>query len=133
MERDAINGLSFKRGLDGLHPHQERHEPKHHRRHHSNRRPSGHCCSVLLRHLDGSHVNSRQRIIRIHDRADGRFVTRNDRDTDSPLGVDTSINLALGTAHREAVLTAREEGCTVIVQIRKGARWTEVERLTPPA
>jgi len=73
-----------------------------------------------------------QRIIRIHDRADGRYVTRNDRPGDSPLGVDTSLNIAMGTAHREATMTARDEGCLVIVQVMKGSHWTEVDRVEPP-
>ena len=73
-----------------------------------------------------------QRIIRIHDRADGRYVTRNDRPGDSPLGVDASLNLALGTARREATMAARNEGCRVVVQVLRGSRWTQVDSVEPP-
>lgn len=108
------------------------HEQKHDCRNRPDRRYGGGLRSLFFGHLDGSRLSTTQRIIRIHDRADGRFVTRNDRPADSPLGVDTSLALAMGTAHREAAMTARDEGCIVIVQRLRGARWVEVDRVEPP-
>ena len=55
-----------------------------------------------------------QRTFRVYRRADGRFVTRSEHPADSPLGVDLSLNMALGTAHREAIAVSRDEGCVVV-------------------
>lgn len=88
----------------------------------------------LVSYLEGAHSNEPQRTIkvRIHDHADGHLVTRSGRTSDSPLGVDASLDAALGTAHREAIILAGDHACPVVIQRIKGARWLEVARVEPP-
>lgn len=73
------------------------------------------------------------RVFTIEQRPDGRFVSRNENPTDSPLGVDFSMNMAIGSARREATLTARQDGCTVIIKAKQGGRWKEIDRVEPPS
>jgi hypothetical protein len=76
---------------------------------------------------------SLQRTFRIHRRDDGRFVTRNESSADSPLGVDLSLNMALGTAHREAVAASREDGCMVVVEVQQAdGKWKRHNVVHPP-
>lgn len=72
------------------------------------------------------------RIITIEQRADGRFVSRNENPSDSPLGVDPSLAMAIGSARREATLASQEGGCTVIIKARQGGKLKEVDRVDPP-
>ena len=75
-----------------------------------------------------------QRTFRIHRRDDGRFVTRNEHPKDSPLGVDASLNMALGTAHREAIATSRDEHCVVVVEVEQAdGKWKRHNVVQPPA
>lgn len=75
----------------------------------------------------------RQRIIRIHRRDDGRFVCRNDIETDSPLGVDRSLSQAIGTAQREATLASSREGCRVVIEIeQEDGKWKRSDVINPP-
>jgi hypothetical protein len=57
------------------------------------------------------------RVVRIHRRDDGRFECRNEDGNHGPLGVDTHLGMALGTASREATAISREEGCRVIIEV----------------
>lgn len=59
------------------------------------------------------------RTYRVHRRSDGRFESRNENPTDSPLGVDNNLNMAIGSAYREANMTARAEGCRVVIEVQK--------------
>lgn len=59
------------------------------------------------------------RTYRVHRRQDGRFESRNENPTDSPLGVDTNLNMAIGSAYREAMLTAKAEGCRVVIEVQQ--------------
>lgn len=73
------------------------------------------------------------RVIRIHRRADGRFESRNETATDSPLGVDTNLAMAIGTATREATITARDEGCRVVIEVQQpGGGWKRENIVEPP-
>ena len=72
------------------------------------------------------------RIFTSEQRQDGRFVSRNETPGDSPLGVDPSENMAIGTCRREATMASRL-GCTVIIKARQpGEKWKEVDRVEPP-
>jgi len=74
-----------------------------------------------------------QRTFRIYRRDDGRFVTRNEVPGDSPLGVDLSLNMALGTAHREAITASRDEGCVVVVEVQQvDGKWKCHNVVQPP-
>lgn len=74
-----------------------------------------------------------QRTFRIHRRQDGRFESRNEHPKDSPLGVDSSLHMALGSAHREATLTARDEGCTVVIEVQQpNGKWKRHDVIQPP-
>jgi hypothetical protein len=74
-----------------------------------------------------------QRVIRIHRRPDGKYETRNERPQDSPLGVDGSLSLALGTARREATATSRDEGCAVVVEVQQpNGTWKRDNVVQPP-
>ena len=72
------------------------------------------------------------KVIRVYHREDGRYVSRNEMATDSPLGVDATLNAALGTAKREATLASRE-GYPVRIEVQDaGGKWREVETVKPP-
>jgi hypothetical protein len=72
------------------------------------------------------------RTFTIEQRPDGRFVSRNEHPGDSPLGVDASLTMAIGSCRREATLASRQ-GCTVIIKARQpGGKWKEVARFEPP-
>lgn len=59
------------------------------------------------------------RTFTIHRRPDGKFESRNENPRDSPLGVDRDINMAIGSTVREATLTARTEGCRVVIKVQQ--------------
>jgi hypothetical protein len=59
------------------------------------------------------------RTFRIHRRPDGRYESRNEHPGDSPLGVDSSLDMAIGSAHREATNTAKAEGCRVVIEVQQ--------------
>jgi hypothetical protein len=72
------------------------------------------------------------RVLRIHRRIDGRYESRNDIPGDSPLGVDYSLDQALGTAQREAMLASRD-GCRVRIEIQdKNQNWKQIDVVEPP-
>jgi hypothetical protein len=52
-------------------------------------------------------------------RDDGRYVTQRaiSGSSDSPLGVDTDLSQALGTAVREATRISQEDGCRVAIDV----------------
>lgn len=73
-----------------------------------------------------------QRVFRIHQRPDGRYESRNETATDSPLGVDYTLAQAIGSATREAMLASRE-GCRVIIEVRQSdKKWKQVHAVDPP-
>lgn len=73
-----------------------------------------------------------ERVLRIYRRTDGRYESRNDVPGDSPLGVDYSLDQALGTAQREAMLASRE-GCRVRIEIQdKNNKWKPIDVIEPP-
>lgn len=75
-----------------------------------------------------------QRTYRIHRRRDGRFESRNEHPKDSPLGVDSNLDMAIGSAHREATMTARAEGCAVVIEVQQpNGKWKRHEIVQPPA
>jgi hypothetical protein len=73
-----------------------------------------------------------QRVFRVHRRADGAYVSRNEIATDGPLGVDYSLSQALGTAKREATVASRA-GCRVLIEVRDaGGEWRQIDVVEPP-
>jgi hypothetical protein len=64
---------------------------------------------------------------RIHQRPDGKFESCNGNPKDSPIGVDPSLNMAIGSARREPTLLSRDKGCTVVI---KAMRKIGGQRLT---
>ena len=73
-----------------------------------------------------------QRVFRIHRRADGKYETRNECATDSPMGVDRSLSQAIGTAQREATL-ASAKGCRVQIELEQfPGSWKCLEVVDPP-
>jgi hypothetical protein len=68
------------------------------------------------------------RLYRIHQRPDGLFETRNEFPKDRPLGVDSSLNMAMGTAHREAVV-ASQAGALVVIEAQRDGKWQEIDRV----
>lgn len=73
------------------------------------------------------------RTLRVHRRPDGRYETRNERSSDSPLGVDGSLNMARGTAYREATLISRDEGCRVAIEVQQpDGSWKAEKPVEPP-
>ena len=73
-----------------------------------------------------------ERIFRIHRREDGRYVSRDETATDSPLGVDYSLSQAIGTALREATLASRE-GCRVRIELQDAnKKWKQIDVIDPP-
>jgi len=73
-----------------------------------------------------------ERVFRIHRRADGKFETRNEHANDSPLGIDLTLGMAIGTAMREATLASRDN-CRVIIEVQKpDGNWKRVDVLNPP-
>ena len=73
-----------------------------------------------------------QKVIRVHQRDDGRYVSRNEIPTDSPLGVDSTLSHALGTAKREAMLASRQ-GCRVRIEVQdSGGQWRQIDVIDPP-
>ena len=75
---------------------------------------------------------AKTRVFRIHRRPDGRYEARNEFPADSPLGVDISLPLAVGSAHREAVLTSRNEGCRVVIEVEQtNGKWKRMEVVEP--
>ena len=74
-----------------------------------------------------------QKVIRVHRRYDGHYVCCNEVPTDSPLGVDTSLSQALGTAMREATLASKQSGRRVRIEIMDtGGKWREIDAVEPP-
>jgi hypothetical protein len=59
------------------------------------------------------------RTFRIHRRPDGKFESRNENPKDSPLGVDSSLNMAIGSAFREAAIAAKTQGCRVVIEVQQ--------------
>jgi hypothetical protein len=72
-----------------------------------------------------------RRVFRIHRRADGRYKSRNENPTDGPLGVDTSLSLAIDTATREAVLASQEGQSVLIEVLQPNGIWKEVGVVKP--
>jgi hypothetical protein len=72
------------------------------------------------------------RLFRIYQRPDGRFESRNEFPKDNPLGVDSSMEEAMGTAHREAVIAGRE-GALVVIEAQLDGEWKEVDRVEAPS
>lgn len=76
--------------------------------------------------------NSQDPVIRIHRRADGKYETRNENASDSPLGVDLTLGMAIGTATREASLASRQ-GHRVVIEVQQpDGNWKRVDVLNPP-
>jgi hypothetical protein len=55
--------------------------------------------------------------LQITKRDDGRFITKRIHSADDPLGVDSSLNQALGTAVREATRMSKEDRCRVAIDV----------------
>jgi hypothetical protein len=74
------------------------------------------------------------RTLRIFHRLDGRFETRNQSRTDSPLGVDSSLNHAIGTAVREATMLTKAVGCRVVIEVQNpNGTFKRKQIINPPA
>ena len=72
------------------------------------------------------------RKFRIYRREDGRYVSLSERPGDSPLGVDSSLSQAIGSATREATRASRE-GCRVVIEVQQpNKEWKQVEVINPP-
>ena len=72
------------------------------------------------------------RMLRISCRADGKFVTLTENPQDSPLGVDASLNHAIGTAVREATIISRSSRCRVAICVEKPNGHYRTEQLINP-
>lgn len=73
------------------------------------------------------------RSIRIHRRLDGKFVSRGESPSDSPLGVDSNLHVAIGSALREATLMSRD-GFRVIIEVeQENGQWKQEGIVEPPA
>jgi hypothetical protein len=72
------------------------------------------------------------RVFRIHRNPEGGFEIRNEFPKDAPLGIDTSLEQAVATAHREALMESRK-GSVVVIETQHGDKWIEVDRVEPPA
>jgi hypothetical protein len=84
-------------------------------------------------HLGEAHMtDAPDRFIRIHRRPlDGRFITLSDQN-DIPVGVDTSLSLAIATAEQEAGLMRRLGHRVVIEAQRSNGQWQRVSVIEPP-
>ena len=72
-----------------------------------------------------------QRVIRIHRRADGCYVARNEVKTERPLGVDSTLISALRTAKRAAILASRR-GYRVVIEVQDaGQSWRQIDVVEP--
>ena len=72
------------------------------------------------------------RRFRIYRREDGRYVSLSEHPGESPLGVDFSLNQAIGSATRETVLASRE-GCRVVIEVQQSNKsWKKVDVIKPP-
>jgi len=72
------------------------------------------------------------RRFRIYQREDGRYVSLSEHPGDSPLGVDFSLNQAIGSATRQATL-ASCEGCRVVIEVQQpNNRWKKIDVINPP-
>jgi hypothetical protein len=73
------------------------------------------------------------RRFRIYRGDDGRYVSLSEHPGDSPLGVDFSLNQAIGSATREAILASRE-GCRVVIEVQQPNKsWKKIDVVNPPA
>jgi hypothetical protein len=72
------------------------------------------------------------RKFRILRRSDGRFECRNEHSMDSPLGVDRSLTMALGTAMREAAATSRDKRCRVVIEVEQSDGKFKLEHVVEP-
>jgi hypothetical protein len=72
------------------------------------------------------------RTLKILRRSDGRFVTQGESPADSPLGVDSSISQAIGTAVREATALSREQRCRVVIAIQEPSGHFRQEQIVNP-
>ena len=74
------------------------------------------------------------RTLRIFHRLNGRFETRNQSHTDSPLGVDSSLNHAIVSAVREATMLAKAIGCRVVIEVQNpNGTFKRKQIINPPA
>jgi hypothetical protein len=58
-------------------------------------------------------------VLKVLRRADGRFITQSAIKGEGPLGVDTTLNQAVGTAVREATAMSRDLRCRVAIQVEQ--------------
>ncbi len=72
------------------------------------------------------------RTFRIHRRPDGRFESRNENPKDSPLGVDSSLDMAIGSALREATMAARD-GYRAVIEVQQPDGKFKKEKVLAPA
>jgi hypothetical protein len=55
--------------------------------------------------------------LQIVRRSDGRYLTQRTQSGEEPLGVDSNLNQAIGTAVREATKISHDEQCRVAIDI----------------
>jgi hypothetical protein len=70
--------------------------------------------------------------LRIERRPDGRFVTRGDVPADSPLGVDSCLSKAIGTAIREATMLSRQNGWQIGIEVEQDRGGFKIEQIVNP-
>jgi hypothetical protein len=68
----------------------------------------------------------------IQRRANGRYVIRSPDPNDSPLGVDTSIHQAIGTAVREATALSRVSRRPVSIMVEQDSGRFKLEQIVKP-
>jgi hypothetical protein len=72
------------------------------------------------------------RVLRIRRREDGRFVIQG-HSWEAPVGVDANLDMAIGSAVREATVISRDEHCRVLIQVeRLNGSFKREQIINPP-
>jgi hypothetical protein len=77
-------------------------------------------------------MSAQLRTLRILRRPDGRFVTNGANPEENPLGVDTSLAQAIGTAVREATRLSRGDGCRVAIDVELANGYFRRDQIVNP-
>jgi hypothetical protein len=77
-------------------------------------------------------VMTETRVIKVVRRTDGRFITQSAIGGESPMGVDTTLNQAVGTAVREATAMSRDLRCRVAIQVEQPNGSFKLEQVVNP-
>jgi len=70
--------------------------------------------------------------LQIVRRSDGRYLTKKAGSGDDPLGVDTNLNQAIGTAVREATRISQDERCRVAIDVELASGMFRRDQIVNP-